>query len=558
MDEKLTTISTSPDSILSEFSSHDSIGSNSTVSSLSTMSVLPPLRSSFTMANINNITNFNDDQSFFLDFNSERFSTVSRWQSDAENLNLQSNSSIQQPSSKSTYLINDFLTNRNMTSSSITDVLISPMSRLSTSSSIMSFNSIGNHKTTNQRSFRSEFKNSTEQLTVSNGNIFPSASSFLPLPTPLSNRQTLSSIENIPSTMADSDLQRVPHSWVLMSSTLPSYGIESDYLLVKKRNSLSIIETGPIVQQQLPAPQLIHSANRSNSMPSWRGYLPMKFEPMLMDQYQMTSNFSQKVFLGGIPTELTEAELLLILRKFGKCNIKWPKNDGINHNMPGFCHVVFRESRSVCELLKHCIRQQHSTIDYFLHIHMTTSSSSSSIDLSMRTNRLKPIQVVPWNVRDNVYVMQKIDTSNGDIIFKDWSRTIFISPLHGKMTAFSLATIMSNVFGSVSMAQINTDKYGYPTGTGTVLFSDSHSYMRAVAASSIDIKCDCFHKLLDIDPFLRENEPCAFCSAIADLFCRNFHCLRSYCKQCWVNKHGPKPLADHQPTTRRQQPLPHI
>ncbi|CAF3686460.1 unnamed protein product [Rotaria sp. Silwood1] len=541
MDGKLTTTSTSPDSILSEFSSHDSIATSSTAPSSSAMSVLPPLRSSFTMANINNITNFNEDQSFFLDeFNSERFSTVSRWQSDAENLNLQSNSSTQQSSSKSTYLINDFLTNRNIASSSITDVLISPMSRLSTSSSMMSINSIGNHKTTGQRSSRSEFKNSTEQLPILNGNIFPSVSSFLPLPTPLSNRQTLSSIENIPSTMADNDLQRVPHSWMFMSSTLPSY------------------EMGPVVQQQqqqLPVPQLVHSTNRSNSMPSWRGYLPMKFEPMLMDQYQMTSNFSQKVFLGGIPAELTEAELLLILRKFGKCNIKWPKNDGLNHNMPGFCHVVFRESRSVCELLKHCTRQQRSTIDYFLHIHMTTSS----IDLSMRTNRLKPIQVVPWNVKDNVYVMQQVDTSNSDITtFKDWSRTIFVSPLHGKMTALSLATIMSNVFGSVSMAQINTDKYGYPTGTGTVLFSDSHSYMRAVAAGAIDIKCDCFHKLLDIDPFLRENEPCAFCPAVADLFCRNFHCLRSYCKQCWINKHGSKPLADHQPATRRQQPLPHI
>ena len=33
-------------------------------------------------------------------------------------------------------------------------------------------------------------------------------------------------------------------------------------------------------------------------------------------------------------------------------------------------------------------------------------------------------------------------------------------------------------------------------GTGTVLFCDSHSYMRAVAAGAIDIKCDCFHKLV--------------------------------------------------------------
>jgi hypothetical protein len=536
MDEKLTTTSTSPDSIVSEFSSHDFIGPYSTVSSSSAMSVFPPLRSSFTLANINHVTNTNEYQGLNLDdFSSQRSSAISRWQSDAENLNLQSNSWNQQSSLKPTYLINDSRTNRNIASSSITDVLISPMSGLSTSSSVMSFNSIGNPKTTSQRSSRSGITNSTEQLIMSIENIFPSSSSFLSLPTSSSNRQTLSAIENIPSTITDNDLQRVPPSWLFTS---PTYGI------------------GPIIQRQPPVPQVIYSANRSNSMPSWRGYLPMKFEPMIMDQYQITSHFSQKVFLGGIPAELTEAELLLVLRKFGKCNIKWPKNDGVNNHMPGFCHVVFCESRSVCELLKHCTRQQRSTIDYFLHIHMTTSSPSTG--LSMRTNRLKPIQIVPWNVRDNVYVMQQADVSNGELKFKDWSRTIFVSPLHGKMTAFSLATIMSNVFGRVSMAQINTDKYGYPTGTGTILFTDSHSYMRAVAAGAIDIKCDCFHKLLDIDPFLRENEPCAFCPALADLFCRNFHCLRSYCKQCWINKHGSKPLADHQPATRRQQPLLHI
>lgn len=67
-------------------------------------------------------------------------------------------------------------------------------------------------------------------------------------------------------------------------------------------------------------------------------------------------------------------------------------------------------------------------------------------------------------MRDNVYVMQQVDTTNSDATFKDWSRTIFVSPLHGKMTAFSLTMIMANVFGPVSMAQINTDKYGYPTG----------------------------------------------------------------------------------------------
>jgi hypothetical protein len=60
--------------------------------------------------------------------------------------------------------------------------------------------------------------------------------------------------------------------------------------------------------------------------------------------------------------------------------------------------------------------------------------------------------------------MPQVDVSKEELTFKDWSRTIFVSPLHGKMTAFSLAMIMSNIFGQVSMAQINTDKYGYPTG----------------------------------------------------------------------------------------------
>jgi hypothetical protein len=64
--------------------------------------------------------------------------------------------------------------------------------------------------------------------------------------------------------------------------------------------------------QSQPQPQVVHSAGRPNSMPSWRGYLPMKFEPITMDQYQITTHFSQKVFLGGIPPELTEGLLLII------------------------------------------------------------------------------------------------------------------------------------------------------------------------------------------------------------------------------------------------------
>ncbi len=64
-----------------------------------------------------------------------------------------------------------------------------------------------------------------------------------------------------------------------------------------------------------------------------------------------------------------------------------------SHIVEGFCHVVFRESRSVCELLKHCTRQQRSTIDYFLHIHMSPSSLTTT-NISIRANRLKPVCII--------------------------------------------------------------------------------------------------------------------------------------------------------------------
>ncbi len=61
----------------------------------------------------------------------------------------------------------------------------------------------------------------------------------------------------------------------------------------------------------------------------------------------------------------------------------------------GFCHVVFRESRSVAELLKHCTQQQRSTIDYFLHIHMSPSAPTTAAmpGLPNRAHRLKPVRI---------------------------------------------------------------------------------------------------------------------------------------------------------------------
>ncbi|CAF4049543.1 unnamed protein product, partial [Rotaria sp. Silwood1] len=174
MDENLLKISTSPDSNLSENSGH--------------MCNFPSLGSSLTSDKAHNVINGLEHEGFFQDdFNFSRFSKMAR------------------------------CAKKDIPSTSLLDVLISPMSRLSTSSSLMSFSSLGNNKTSEQllvstilfvsrftkifdSQYRSTITNSTDQLIVpnENANLFPPASSFLSLHTPLSNRQTLSSIDNIP------------------------------------------------------------------------------------------------------------------------------------------------------------------------------------------------------------------------------------------------------------------------------------------------------------------------------------------------------------------------
>ena len=64
-------------------------------------------------------------------------------------------------------------------------------------------------------------KNSTNSLSVPTKNIHSMSSGqyLLPLPTPLSSRQTLASVDNIPSILTDNDLQRVPPSFRPISSS---------------------------------------------------------------------------------------------------------------------------------------------------------------------------------------------------------------------------------------------------------------------------------------------------------------------------------------------------
>ncbi|CAF4441987.1 unnamed protein product, partial [Rotaria magnacalcarata] len=114
-------------------------------------SIFPSLYSSLVNEKISNINNELENNCFFPDdYKCSKLSTMIRWQSNAENLNVNSNSSNQEIPIAESYLPDDFFIKKTVPSASVLDDLISPMSRLSTSSSVMSFNSLGNYKVPQQ------------------------------------------------------------------------------------------------------------------------------------------------------------------------------------------------------------------------------------------------------------------------------------------------------------------------------------------------------------------------------------------------------------------------
>ena len=118
------------------------------------------------------------------------------------------------------------------------------------------------------------------------------------------------------------------------------------------------------------------------------------------------------------------------------------------------------------------------------------------------------------------------------------------------------------------LAGIDTDKHKYPIGSGRVTFSSSRSYMKAVAASFVEIKCPQFNKRVQVDPYLED----ALCSSCllkqGPYFCRfvscngwivislnishlrDLTCFKYYCRHCWEAEHCGESSRHHRPLMR--------
>lgn len=294
--------------------------------------------------------------------------------------------------------------------------------------------------------------------------------------------------------------------------------------------------------QALPPVPLAHYANyqynpkstvtRVKGCLTWDGYLPPR-----NDLSNQEPEYSRKVFLGGVPWDVSEQNLDVIFSRYGDFKVEWPNNFSTKRNTTkSFLYLVFDSLTSISRLLADCSREQHGgSVTYNYHLAKDQLSP-------------KPIQVIPWIISDNTTVYEAPDNTR----FNN-KLTVFVGALHGRLYAQALGHIFQELFHDVAFVQIDTDRYKYPIGSGRVAFNSIEAYRKAIEENFLTIVAPKFSKRIQIEPYI-EDEPCGKCHLIsAPYFCKSRYCFDYFCEPCWLWHHSIEGYRNHAPVKRNRK-----
>ncbi|CAJ0608552.1 unnamed protein product [Cylicocyclus nassatus] len=247
--------------------------------------------------------------------------------------------------------------------------------------------------------------------------------------------------------------------------------------------------------------------------------------------------YSRKVFVGGLPIDIEEDELVETFARFGPLVVDWPnKNETKSYYPPkGYVFLIFNHETSVRTLVQHCTIEDEKLFLF--------------ISSSMNAEKLK-VQIRPWRLADADYLVDV----NVPINLR---RVVFVGGVPRPIRAVELAHIMDRLYGSVACAGIDTDvEYKYPKGAGRVAFTNYNSYMRAITERYAQLSHGEVEKRVEMKPYVLDDQICEECirepngGRHAPFFCPHLECLQYYCESCWTSMHGSPSREHHKPLVK--------
>lgn len=303
------------------------------------------------------------------------------------------------------------------------------------------------------------------------------------------------------------------------------------------------------------------SAYQSETTFSWKGTLTTRFHA--------SPTFAPKVFVGGLPYDVTPDALTELFGKFGLVAVQFPPRGR------GHAYLVFDSEQQVQALLNAC--ENKGPGQYFFWV-------------SSRRGKDRHAQVIPWAIEDSDWVMpaeSNCDSSRSSTFSSSRSdstdslsdnesgrcdshsrsldskrshtqsnaykeNTVFVGALHGEITAEGLQQILSDLFGPVAHVAIDCDKQRYPNGSGRATFVSRESFRRAVLAEFVQVVTPRFSKIIQLDAYI-EDGICSECKAATPIFCRHPSCFRYYCAMCFEKHRRGLPVTEYHPPVMRNR-----
>ncbi|CAB3408890.1 unnamed protein product [Caenorhabditis bovis] len=261
--------------------------------------------------------------------------------------------------------------------------------------------------------------------------------------------------------------------------------------------------------------------------------------------------YSRKVFIGGLPIDVTEEEVWTTFAAFGKVLVDWPRRPENRRNeffdmdmqprrnsrsVSGYVFLVFQNEYSVRALVNSC--------EIF--------NKKFYLELSSPTMSGKAVQVRAWNLSDIDYFAD----NNAPI---DHRRTVFIGGVPRPTRAVDLARCLEKHYGKVSYVGIDIDpELKYPKGAARVTFAYAKSFVAAISGRFVHVVHSDTNKRVEIKPYVMEDQICDECEGkicnfnYAPYFCGDASCLQYYCEKCWDRIHYVMSPArsEHRPMVR--------